>query len=81
MQLICRIVAKAGGRLQALEEERVDPSAHSGCAINAAVEVLGDPWAILVLRDIMFGKRRHFRDLVAARSTLTGEHLAAYVGA
>ena len=37
---------------------------RSGCAINAAVEVLGDPWAILVLRDIMFGDRRHFRELV-----------------
>lgn len=38
---------------------------RSGCAINAAVEVLGDPWAMLVLRDIMFGNRRHFRELVA----------------
>ena len=39
---------------------------RSGCAINAAVEVLGDPWAILVLRDIMFGNLRHFRELVAS---------------
>ena len=38
---------------------------RSGCAINAAVEVLGDPWAILVLRDIMFGDRRHFGELLA----------------
>lgn len=38
---------------------------RSGCAINAAVEVQGDPWAMLVLRDIMFGNRRHFRQLVA----------------
>lgn len=38
---------------------------RSGCAINAAVEVLGDPWTMLVLRDIIFGNRRHFRELVA----------------
>jgi DNA-binding HxlR family transcriptional regulator len=38
---------------------------RSGCAINAAVEVLGDPWAMLVLRDIIFGNRRHFREIVA----------------
>lgn len=38
---------------------------RSGCAINAAVEVLGDPWAMLVLRDIMFGNRRYFRELLA----------------
>jgi len=44
----------------------VDTAPRSGCAINAAVEVLGDPWAMLVLRDIMFGNRRYFRELVAA---------------
>ena len=43
----------------------MDPAPRSGCPINAAIEVLGDPWAILVLRDIMFGNRRHFRELVA----------------
>jgi DNA-binding HxlR family transcriptional regulator len=36
---------------------------RSGCAINAAVEVLGDRWSLLVLRDVMFGNRRHFRVL------------------
>lgn len=43
----------------------MDTTPRSGCAINAAVEVLGDPWAMLVLRDIMFGNRRHFRELLA----------------
>ena len=42
----------------------MDTAPRSGCAINAAVEVLGDPWAMLVLRDIMFGNRRHFRQLI-----------------
>ena len=36
---------------------------RSGCPINAAVEVIGDRWSLLVLRDIMFGNRRHFRVL------------------
>ena len=38
---------------------------RSGCPINVTIEVLGDPWAMLVLRDIMFGNRRHFRELIA----------------
>lgn len=42
----------------------MEAAPRSGCAINAAVEVLGDPWTMLVLRDIMFGNRRHFRELV-----------------
>jgi DNA-binding HxlR family transcriptional regulator len=41
-------------------------SPRSGCPINAAVEVLGDPWAMLVLRDIMFGNIRYFRELLAS---------------
>ncbi len=38
---------------------------RSGCPINAAVEAFGDRWSLLVLRDIMFGNRRHFRVLQA----------------
>ena len=38
-----------------------------GCAINAAIEVLGDPWPMLVLRDVIFGNWRHFRELLQAR--------------
>lgn len=37
---------------------------RSGCAINAAVEALGDQWSMLVLRDMIFGDRRHFRELL-----------------
>ena len=36
---------------------------RSGCPIKAAVEVIGDRWSLLVLRDVMFGNRRHFRVL------------------
>jgi len=38
---------------------------RSGCPINAAVEAFGDRWSLLVLRDVMFGGRRHFRELLA----------------
>lgn len=38
---------------------------RSGCPINAAVEALGDPWSLIVLRDMMFGDRRYFRELLA----------------
>ena len=29
---------------------------RSRCAINAATKVLGDPWSMLVLRDVIFGR-------------------------
>jgi DNA-binding HxlR family transcriptional regulator len=37
---------------------------RSGCPINLTLEILGDRWSLLVLRDIMFGNRRHFRELL-----------------
>lgn len=37
---------------------------RSGCPINLTLEVLGDKWSLLIIRDIIFGNRRHFRDLL-----------------
>jgi len=37
---------------------------RSGCPINLTLEVLGDRWSLLVIRDIIFGNRRHFRELL-----------------
>jgi len=37
---------------------------RSGCPINLALEVLGDRWSLVILRDMMFGNRRHFRVLL-----------------
>jgi DNA-binding HxlR family transcriptional regulator len=42
---------------------RVD--GRSGCPINMTVEAFGDRWSLLIIRDIMFGNRRHFRELLA----------------
>lgn len=42
---------------------REDP--RSGCPLNMAVEAFGDRWSLLVLRDMMFGNRRYFRELLA----------------
>ena len=38
---------------------------RSGCPINLTLEILGDRWSLLVLRDMMFGNRRHFRELLS----------------
>jgi DNA-binding HxlR family transcriptional regulator len=37
---------------------------RSGCPINLTLEVLGDKWSLLVIRDMIFGNRRHFRELL-----------------
>jgi DNA-binding HxlR family transcriptional regulator len=37
---------------------------RSGCPINLTLETLGDRWSLIVIRDIMFGNRRHYVDLL-----------------
>jgi len=37
---------------------------RSGCPINLTLETLGDRWSLIVIRDVMFGNRRHFRVLM-----------------
>lgn len=37
---------------------------RSGCPINLTLETLGDRWSLIVIRDLMFGNRRHFRQLL-----------------
>ena len=36
---------------------------RSGCPINLSVEVLGDKWSLVVLRDMMFGRSRTYGEL------------------
>src|SRR4051812_42307522 len=45
-------------------EKTMDEPHRSGCPINLTLEVLGDRWSLIVIRDIMFGNRRHFRELL-----------------
>jgi DNA-binding HxlR family transcriptional regulator len=40
------------------------PEHRSGCPINLATEILGDKWSLVVLRDMMFGDKRYFRELL-----------------
>jgi DNA-binding HxlR family transcriptional regulator len=37
---------------------------RSGCPINLSLEVFGDKWSLILLRDMIFGGRRHFRELL-----------------
>jgi DNA-binding HxlR family transcriptional regulator len=42
----------------------MDATIRSGCPINLTLETLGDRWSLIVIRDLMFGNRRHYRELL-----------------
>jgi len=51
-------------------------SQRSGCPINLTLEVLGDRWSLLILRDMIFGGRRRFRELQRSEERIASNILA-----
>lgn len=49
--------------------------ARSGCPINLSLEIFGDRWSLLVLRDIVFTGARHFRELLAGAEGISSNTL------
>jgi DNA-binding HxlR family transcriptional regulator len=39
---------------------------RSACPINLALEVFGDRWSLLIIRDMIFAGKRHFREFLAS---------------
>ena len=37
---------------------------RSFCPVNLSLEVFGDKWSLIIIRDIMFEDKRHFRELL-----------------
>ena len=50
---------------------------RSGCPINLTLEVLGDRWSLIVIRDIMFGGRRRFRELLTQSEEAIASNILA----
>jgi DNA-binding HxlR family transcriptional regulator len=49
---------------------------RSYCPINLSLEIFGDSWTLLVLRDLMFGGKRHFRELMQSDERISSNILA-----
>jgi DNA-binding HxlR family transcriptional regulator len=49
---------------------------RSYCPINLSLELFGDTWTLLVLRDMMFGRKRHFRELLQSDEGISSNILA-----
>ena len=49
---------------------------RSYCPINLSLEVFGDSWTLLVLRDMMFAGKRHFRELLQSDERISSNILA-----
>jgi DNA-binding HxlR family transcriptional regulator len=55
---------------------KMDADHRSGCPINLSVEVFGDKWSLLILRDMIFGGKRHFREMLRSEEAISSNILA-----
>jgi len=53
----------------------MDVNPRSGCAINLTLEVIGDKWSLLVIRDLLTGAKR-FTDLMDRLGGITPKTLS-----
>ena len=49
---------------------------RAGCPINLTLEMLGDKWSLLIIRDMIFGGKRHFRELLRSEEGISSNILA-----
>jgi DNA-binding HxlR family transcriptional regulator len=45
------------------------------CPINLSLEVFGDKWSLLIIRDLMFMGKRHFRELLQSEERIASNIL------
>jgi DNA-binding HxlR family transcriptional regulator len=48
----------------------------SNCPINLSLEVIGDRWTLLILRDMMFAGKKHFREFLQSDEGVSSRTLA-----
>ncbi len=49
---------------------------RSTCPISTALEIVGDRWTLLVIRDLMFAGKRHFREFLQSEEAVSTNVLA-----
>lgn len=49
---------------------------RSACPISFSLEILGDRWSLLVLRDLVFRQRRHFQEFLESPEGIATNVLA-----
>jgi DNA-binding HxlR family transcriptional regulator len=59
----------------------VRESLRSRCPVSLALEVFGDRWTLLIIRDLMFAGKRHFREFLRSDEEISTRILSDRLGA
>jgi DNA-binding HxlR family transcriptional regulator len=57
-------------------KKKAGPQRRSGCPLNASVEMLGDRWSLLIIRDMMLRGSRSYKEFLDAYEGIATNILA-----
>ncbi|RVC58067.1 MAG: transcriptional regulator [Mesorhizobium sp.] len=49
---------------------------RSGCPISLSLELIGDRWTLLIIRDLVFAGKKHFREFLQSDEGISSRTLA-----
>jgi len=59
-----------------VRKKRASPKWRSGCPLNASVEILGDRWSLLIIRDMMLRGFRSYKEFLESYEGIATNILA-----
>ncbi|HTQ63016.1 MAG TPA: helix-turn-helix domain-containing protein [Candidatus Solibacter sp.] len=59
-----------------MQKKKAAPERRSGCPLNASVEMLGDRWSLLIIRDMMIRGYRAFNEFLQSDEKIASNILA-----
>jgi DNA-binding HxlR family transcriptional regulator len=59
-----------------MERKKESPKRRSGCPLNATVEMLGDRWSLLIIRDMMLRGFRSYKEFLECYESIATNILA-----
>ena len=59
-----------------MARKKASPKRRSGCPLNASVEILGDRWSLLIIRDMMLRGFRTYKEFLGSYERIATNILA-----
>src|SRR3979490_3005982 len=59
-----------------MPKKKPSPTRRSGCPLNASIEMLGDRWSLLIIRDMMVRGFRTFKEFLESHEKIATNILA-----
>lgn len=59
-----------------MSERPTGKTIRSGCPVSLGLDIFGDRWTLLIVRDLMFSGKQHFRELLTSDEGISSNILS-----